>query len=75
MVAAPLATYYISVTRVFVGTCRYLWRPTNIDDDVLSGNATAAGALAAVAANVVLIAYVVVAMAEDDTDERDKKSQ
>lgn len=82
MVAAPLATYYISVTRVFVGTCgrsistRPRRPPANIDILLLLlGNATAAGALAAVAANVVLIAYVVVAMTEDDTDEKDRKSQ
>ncbi|KAF8242372.1 hypothetical protein K440DRAFT_565550 [Wilcoxina mikolae CBS 423.85] len=57
MITAPLITYYISVTSVFVG------------------NATVAGAFAAVAANVVLIAYVIVAMNEDDADEKDKKSQ
>jgi len=57
MITAPLLTYYISVTSVFVG------------------NVTVAGAFAAVAANVVLIAYIIVAMNEDDTDEKDKKSQ
>ncbi|KAF2252777.1 vacuolar ATPase assembly integral membrane protein VMA21 [Trematosphaeria pertusa] len=46
---------------------------------VFNGNSTYAGALAAVMANVVLIAYVVVAMKEDQSErleeeERSKKS-
>ncbi|KAI5808287.1 hypothetical protein BZA77DRAFT_330551 [Pyronema omphalodes] len=57
MIAGPLGTYYISITRLFIG------------------NATVAGALAAVAANAVLIAYVIVAMSEDDADSKEKKSQ
>ncbi|KAI5844254.1 hypothetical protein BZA05DRAFT_409538 [Tricharina praecox] len=57
MITAPLGTYYISVTSLFVG------------------QSTVAGALAAVAANVVLIAYVIVAMTEDAAEGEDKKSQ
>ncbi|KAA8896129.1 hypothetical protein FN846DRAFT_285705 [Sphaerosporella brunnea] len=56
MIGAPLGTYYVSVTSLFVG------------------QSTVAGALAAVAANAVLIAYVMVAMAEDGADD-EKKSQ
>ncbi|KAL1852783.1 hypothetical protein VTK73DRAFT_9157 [Phialemonium thermophilum] len=37
-------------------------------DNLFGGNATYAGALAAVMANVVLIGYVVVAMREDQSD-------
>ncbi|RPA96204.1 hypothetical protein L873DRAFT_1811844 [Choiromyces venosus 120613-1] len=43
---------------------------------VFSGNTTYAGATAAVMANVVLITYVLVAMAEDTRDQEEaKKSQ
>jgi hypothetical protein len=37
------------------------------------GNSTYAGALAAVMANVVLVAYVIVAMREDQTEQEPKK--
>jgi len=37
-----------------------------------AGNSTYAGALAAVTANVVLIGYVIVAMAEDQSEQREK---
>lgn len=39
-----------------------------VGSDTTTGNATYAGAFAAVMANVVLIAYVVVAMKEDQSD-------
>ncbi|KIX02898.1 uncharacterized protein Z518_08841 [Rhinocladiella mackenziei CBS 650.93] len=47
---------------------------------VFGGNATYAGAFAAIMANVVLVAYIVVAMREDQTDkieaeEKRKKAQ
>jgi hypothetical protein len=47
---------------------------------VLSGNATYSGAFAAIMANVVLFAYIIVAMREDQTDkieaeEKRKKAQ
>ncbi|KAI9806846.1 MAG: vacuolar ATPase assembly integral membrane protein vma21 [Piccolia ochrophora] len=38
---------------------------------VFKGNSTLAGALAAVMANVVLIAYIIVAMKEDQTEARE----
>ena len=44
--------------------------------DILDlGNSTFAGALAAVMANVVLIAYVVVAYNEDQSDQLDPKKK
>ncbi|KAK0745974.1 hypothetical protein B0T18DRAFT_429014 [Schizothecium vesticola] len=40
-------------------------------DNLFKGNSTYAGALAAVMANAVLIGYIIVAMAEDQSDETD----
>jgi hypothetical protein len=52
----PIASYFVSVDRIF------------------SGNATYAGALAGVVANVVLIGYVIVAFMEEDVEaEAEKK--
>ncbi|KAK2073018.1 hypothetical protein P8C59_007332 [Phyllachora maydis] len=44
-------------------------------DMVFGGNSTLAGALAAVMANVVLVAYVVTAMREDQSERNGEKSQ
>ncbi|KAF2662759.1 vacuolar ATPase assembly integral membrane protein VMA21 [Lophiostoma macrostomum CBS 122681] len=42
---------------------------------VFVGNSTFAGALAAVMANVVLIAYVIMAMKEDQTERREEEER
>jgi hypothetical protein len=79
MVAGPIGTYYLTVDNVFRGTgecfCR---RGRGLTDGGYIGNATFAGATAAIMANVVLIAYVVVAMKEDQSEsiaaaEKEKK--
>ncbi|KAK3942709.1 vacuolar ATPase assembly integral membrane protein VMA21 [Diplogelasinospora grovesii] len=44
-------------------------------DRVFNGNSTFAGALAAIMANVVLIGYIVVAMAEDKSDQEQEKRE
>jgi hypothetical protein len=43
--------------------------------DAFTGNSTLAGALAALTANVVLVAYVVVAWQEDKEDQEKKKEK
>ncbi|KAK4464902.1 hypothetical protein QBC42DRAFT_262585 [Cladorrhinum samala] len=42
-------------------------------DNLFNGNSTYAGALAAIMANVVLIGYILVAMAEDKSDREEEK--
>ncbi|EJT70056.1 vacuolar ATPase assembly integral membrane protein VMA21 [Gaeumannomyces tritici R3-111a-1] len=44
-------------------------------NNVFSGNSTYAGALAAIMANVVLIAYVVVAMNEDQSEQLEREAK
>jgi hypothetical protein len=75
MIAGPLGTYYISITRLFIGMSAAPRQHCQSSQLTGPGNATVAGALAAVAANAVLIAYVIVAMSEDDSDDKEKKSQ
>ena len=85
MIGGPIGTYYLTLHTVFKGASSKssgfataasifypqpadLWRP---------GNSTFAGATAAVMANFVLIAYVVVAMKEDQNErlEAEKKAK
>lgn len=79
MVTFPIGTYFLTLHNVYSGKSGGLAqrRESRSYDDV--GNATFAGATAAVMANVVLIAYVVMAMKEDQSErleeeERKKKS-
>ncbi|KAK0734095.1 hypothetical protein B0T26DRAFT_635831 [Lasiosphaeria miniovina] len=44
-------------------------------DNVFKGNSTFAGALAAIMANVVLVAYIIAAMREDQPDQEEKQQQ
>ncbi|KAL2408074.1 hypothetical protein ABEF95_016282 [Exophiala dermatitidis] len=73
MIFFPIGSYFLSVNLVFGGkeiSCpsapavRYL----HTDTSNSLGNATYAGAFAAIMANVVLVAYIIVAMKEDQTD-------
>lgn len=69
MFAGPVGTYFLTLNSVFRG-----WSyPSTLWGQILCssgtpGNSTWAGATAAIMANVVLIAYVVVAMKEDNSE-------
>lgn len=67
MIAGPIGVYFLSVNIVFHGK---LFQPTSSAPCLIlqPGNATLAGAAAAFTANLVLIAYIIVAMKEDQSD-------
>lgn len=70
MVVGPIGTYFLTLNLVFKGAVARL-KAYHVITQVLkrtTGNSTFAGATAAIMANVVLVAYVVVAMREDQSD-------
>ncbi|RAO72239.1 uncharacterized protein BHQ10_008251 [Talaromyces amestolkiae] len=76
--AVPVETIYKLLAFTFAMICGPLAAYFLSVKTFFSGNATLAGALAALTANVVLIAYVVVAWQEDKEDQakrREKKGQ
>lgn len=73
MIVAPIGTYYsvLSVIGELHITCLFaLYIEVLIVDAnyVFKGSPTASGAAAALMANVVLVAYIVVAMKEDQSE-------
>ena len=70
MVVGPIGTYFLTLNSVFKGAAARL-KGYHVIQPVLKcilGNSTFAGATAAIMANVVLVAYVVVAMREDQSE-------
>jgi vacuolar ATPase assembly integral membrane protein VMA21 len=74
MVVAPIGTYYMTVNMLFKGLSDVGVKGHELTEP---GNATYAGGLAAIIANVVLVAYVIVAWNEDldERSEAEKKAQ
>lgn len=58
--------YFLTVNTVFRGQSSSFQTAPGVE--IVAGNSTWAGATAAITANLVLIAYVVVAMKEDQSD-------
>ena len=69
MVAGPIGTYFMTVHSIFQGLSAtgtlQEWKFTKGAD---SGNSTWAGATAAIVANIVLIAYVMVSIKDDQSE-------
>ena len=79
MISMPIGTYFLSLNTIFGGKHGISPLLRSIADR-RKGNSTFAGASAAVVANVILIAYVVVAMKEDQseqaaTEQKQKKAE
>ncbi len=75
MIVAPIGSYFLTLNIVFGGASLSSSFPCPSSADTLTnlGNSTYAGATAAVVANVVLVAYVVVAYNEDQSEQLEAK--
>jgi hypothetical protein len=70
MITLPIGTYFFTVNFVFQGK-HLVMRPRELLT-LCPGNATYAGGLAALMANVVLIAYIVMAFRDDQEEMREE---
>ena len=79
MIIIPIGSYFLSVHNLFSGNHPFIYEPTPTMTDMqlthTLGNSTYAGALAAIMANMVLIGYIFVAMAEDQSDQQEQQKQ
>ena len=67
MIGGPIGAYFLTLNTLFKGCLPRVHQVcTSLTVDL--GNSTWAGATAAIVANVVLIAYVIVAMKEDESE-------
>ena len=75
MIVLPIGSYFLTVNTIFRGMallsarCRHHHVSANHS---LPGNSSFAGGFAAVMANVVLVAYIIVAMKEENTEQPGK---
>jgi hypothetical protein len=65
MIVLPIGTYFFTAAYVFKGTRQPLLLQPIMPLMLSTGNATYAGGLAALMANVVLIGYVIMAFMDD----------
>ena len=68
MFAGPIGVYFLTVNNLYNG--QFVVTSVDIRHTLIlgPGNSTWAGATAAITANVVLIAYVIVAMKDDESE-------
>ena len=67
MFGGPIGIYFLTLNTIFHGPSNSLV-VGDAKTDLVLGSSTWAGATAAITANLVLIAYVIVAMKEDQSD-------